>query len=159
MASNIGVLYKRGFRDSALSPISNSVMTTAFAGLTLIGLTLGADVKLAGLGLALAGAFSWAVGNVLVKRTSNISMFPLVVWASLIPPLPAMLVSSAYDPRVSLVEAIFSASWLSLGAVVYLGTIATTLAYATWGKLLQRYSTAVVAPFALLAPCTGAGSA
>jgi O-acetylserine/cysteine efflux transporter len=24
-----------------------------------------------------------------------------------------------------------------------------------WGSLLQRYSTAVVAPFALLSPCTG----
>lgn len=29
------------------------------------------------------------------------------------------------------------------------------VAYAIWGRLLRRYPTATVAPFALLAPCTG----
>jgi O-acetylserine/cysteine efflux transporter len=43
---------------------------------------------------------------------------------------------------------------------VYLGAIATILAYAIWGRLLARYQAAVVAPFALLTPCVGvAGSA
>ena len=130
-------------------------MTIAFAGLALIGLTVGSDAKLTSLGLALAGAFSWAVGNVLVKRMSNVPMFPLVVWCSLIPPVPALIFSSVYDQHVRFLEAVFSASWLSIGAVVYLGAVATILAYATWGNLLQRYSAAVVAPFALIAPCTG----
>jgi O-acetylserine/cysteine efflux transporter len=130
-------------------------LTLAFAGLALIGLTIGADLKLTALGLALAGACSWAVGNVLVKRTANVPMFPLVVWCSLIPPVPALLVSGVYDPGLPLLAAICSASWLSLGAVVYLGALATVVAYATWGSLLQRYSAGVVTPFALLAPCTG----
>jgi O-acetylserine/cysteine efflux transporter len=42
-----------------------------------------------------------------------------------------------------------------MAAVMYLGAIATMLAYAIWGSLLARYPTAMVAPFALLAPCTG----
>ena len=33
--------------------------------------------------------------------------------------------------------------------------IATTFAYAIWGNLLTRYPAAVVAPFALIAPCVG----
>ena len=127
-------------------------MTVAFAGLALIGLTTGADLKPFALGLALAGAFSWAVGNVLVKRKSGVRVFPLVVWASLVPPLPAILLAGGVPP---LLEAARSASWLSLAAALYLGAVATTLAYAIWGSLLQRYSTAAVAPFALLAPCTG----
>jgi O-acetylserine/cysteine efflux transporter len=130
-------------------------MAIAVAGLALIGLTRGSDLKLTGLGLALAGAFSWAVGNVLVKRASNVPTFPLVVWSSLIPPLPALLVSSVYDRHVPILAAVFSASWRSIGAAVYLGAVATILAYATWGTLLQRYSTGAVAPFAFLAPCTG----
>ena len=130
-------------------------MAIACAGLVMIGLTRGSDLKLTGLALALAAAFSWAAGNVLVKRTSNVQMFSLVVWCSLIPPLPAIIVSSVYDQRGPLLAAVFGASWLSLGAVVYLGAAATSLAYAIWGQLLQRYSTVVVAPFALLAPCTG----
>ena len=32
---------------------------------------------------------------------------------------------------------------------------ATIVAYASWGSLLQRYPAAVVAPFALVAPCAG----
>ena len=130
-------------------------MTIAFAGLALIALTIGADLKLTTLGLALAGAFSWAVGNVLVKRTANVPMFPLVVWCSLIPPLPALIVSSLSDPHMPLAAALFRASWLSIGAVVYLAALATIVAYASWGYLLQRYPTGAVAPFALLAPCTG----
>ena len=72
-------------------------MVIAFAGLVLIGSTVGGDLKLTALGLALASAFSWAVGNVLVKRTSSVPVFPLVVWASLVPPLPALLVSGLAD--------------------------------------------------------------
>jgi O-acetylserine/cysteine efflux transporter len=127
-------------------------MTVAFAGLALIGLTGGTDLKLTALGLALAGALSWAVGNVLVKRRANVPVFPLVVWASLVPPLPAIVLGDGIRP---LIRAAWSASPLSLAAAVYLGAFATVLAYAVWGSLLQRYSTAVVAPFALLAPCTG----
>lgn len=48
-----------------------------------------------------------------------------------------------------------NASIGSLLAVLYVGAVATTIAYAIWGRLLARYSAAVVAPFALLAPCTG----
>lgn len=130
-------------------------MTIAFVGLALIGSTIGGDLKLTGLVLALAGAFSSAIGNVLVKRTANVPMFALVVWCSLIPPLPALIVSGVYDRHVGLLEAVFEASWLSLGAVVYLGVMGTILATATWANLLQRNSISVVAPFALLASCTG----
>lgn len=130
-------------------------MAVAFCGLGLIGLTIGGDLTVLGLGLAVAGAFSWAVGNVLVKRTGNVPMFPFMVWLSIVPPVPALLVSSFYDPNPSLLSAIVGASWLSIAAAIYLGAMATILAYAIWGALLARYPTATVAPFALLAPCTG----
>jgi len=131
-----------------------AAMGVAFVGLAMIGLTVGTDLTLLGLSLTLAAAFSWAVGNVMVKRTTHVPMLPLMVWLSLVPPLPALLVSSVFDER-SLVKALADASWASLGAAFYLGAMATTVAYALWGDLLRRYSTAVVAPFALLAPCVG----
>ena len=130
-------------------------MAIAFGGLALIALTIGGDLTALGLGLAIAGAFSWAVGNVLVKRVGDVPMLPLMAWLSLVPPLPALLVSSLYDPGPSLFPAVAEASWTSLLAALYLGAIATCLAYALWGRLLARYPAALVAPFALLAPCTG----
>ena len=129
--------------------------TLAFSGLAVIGLTIGGDLSAVALGLALAGAFSWAIGNVLVKRMADIPVFPLVVWASLVPPLPALLLSAIYDGHVPIIGALASVSWVNLGAAVYLGTLATFVGYAIWGDLLQRYPAAVVTPFALLAPCTG----
>jgi O-acetylserine/cysteine efflux transporter len=131
-------------------------MVIAFAGLALIAATAGADVTWAGLGLALGGAFSWAVGNVLVKRSVAVPIFPLVVWCSLIPPLPALLLSSvAAGPALSLLPALLHASWVSIVAALYLGFVATLFGYAAWGYLLHRYSAAIVAPFALIAPCAG----
>lgn len=133
-------------------------MAVAFAGLAVIAATVGGDLPPIALTLAVAGAFSWAIGNILVKRSPSVPVLPLVVWASLVPPLPALLVSAAQD-RVSLPAALAGASWLSLGAVLYLGLFATVVAYAIWGDLLQRYPAARVAPFALLSPCTGVLSA
>jgi O-acetylserine/cysteine efflux transporter len=130
-------------------------MVIAFLGLAVIGSTTGADLTLVGLGLGLAGAFSWAIGNVLVKRAAGVPMFSLVVWCSLVPPLPALVVSSALEAGPGLWTALLGASWVSLAAVIYLGLVATLAAYAAWGHLLQRYPTAAVAPFALLAPGAG----
>lgn len=130
-------------------------MVVAFAGLALVSGTTGADLKLAVLALALAAAFSWAIGNVLVKRAAGTPVFPLMVWCSLVPPLPALLLSAVMDPGPSFAFALTHASWGGLATAVYLGTLASPIAYGMWGYLLQRYSTAVVAPFALLSPCTG----
>lgn len=130
-------------------------MITAFAGLLLIGLTVSLDLPLLALALALASAFSWAIGNILVKRVGDVQMFPLMVWLSLVPPLPAFLVSLTFDTDQSFVDALAGASWTSIAAAIYLGAIATIFAYVIWGDLLNRYSAAMVTPFALIAPCVG----
>ena len=129
-------------------------MVVAFVGLVLIGSTVGADLKPIALGLALSGAFSWAVGNVLLKRSPGVPIFPIIVWASLVPPLPALMLSQLQGQGTSMADAIMHASWTGIGGAVYLGA-AATLVYAIWGNLLQRYPAGAVAPFALLSPCTG----
>ena len=82
-------------------------------------------------------------------------MLSLVVWLSIVPPLPALALSVLVDDGPSLLAAFAGASWISLGAALYLGLVATTCAYAIWGHLLRQHATALVTPFALLAPCTG----
>jgi len=130
-------------------------MIVAFSGLALIALTIGGDLSLTALMLALAAAFSSAVGNVLVKHTGGVPILPLMVWSSLIPPFPALIVPRMGNHRDSLLQAICHASLPSIAAVFYLGSLATPVAYAVWGNLRQRYSAVVVSPFALLSPCTG----
>jgi O-acetylserine/cysteine efflux transporter len=122
--------------------------------LALVGISVGGDLRLLALALALGGAFSWSVGNVLLKRLPDEPLFPLIVWASLVPPLPALAISAAQGHGQSIVAAIAGAPWTGLAAAVYLGC-AATMVYAIWGNLLQRYPAGAVAPFALLSPCAG----
>jgi len=130
-------------------------MAAAFAGLVLIGMTVGADLRPAALGLAIAAASCWAVGNILVKRTGDAPVFALMAWCSLVAPWPLLAVSYAVDPQPSLVQAILQASWPSLATAFYLGVPSTLFAYGAWSFLLRRYPAPMVAPFALLSPATG----
>ncbi|MFL9825589.1 EamA family transporter [Rhodoplanes sp. SY1] len=131
-------------------------LVVAFTGLLLIGLTIGADLPPVALALAMAAAASWATGSILLRKTPRgVAMGPLIVWCSLVPPIPAYLASLLLDHDASLSSAVVHASAGSLVAVVFLGTLATTLAFGIWGYLMQRYQSAAVAPFALLSPCTG----
>jgi O-acetylserine/cysteine efflux transporter len=129
-------------------------MLVAFLGLVLIALSVGGTGPIAALAVGVAAALSWAIGNILIKRLGPVPILPLVAWLSLIPPLPALVVSYFY-PGPGLFTAIAGAGWSSVGAVLYLGVGATLIAYAIWGRLLTMYPTSMVAPFTLLVPVIG----
>jgi O-acetylserine/cysteine efflux transporter len=128
----------------------------ALAGLAAITTTAGSDLTLIGLGLTGISAVSWGIGNVLLKRLPPVDTLPLMVWLSLVPPLPTLGLSALLDGPGAIFVALGSASWLELCAVLYLGVVATVLAYALWGRLLRSYPAATVAPFALLVPFVAA---
>lgn len=131
-------------------------MAAAFAGVAVIGVTAGRDLTAVGLSLTLVAAVSWGVGNVLVKRVGGVEMLNLVVWLSLVPPVPSLALSMGLDGPADLRRAVWNASWLGYGAALYLGLVATVVAYAIWSSLLRQYPAATVAPFALLVPFVGA---
>jgi O-acetylserine/cysteine efflux transporter len=129
-------------------------------GLAAIALTVGDDLTFAGFVLTLGSAISWAVGNLLLKRLPPLSTLGLMVWLSLVPPAPALALALVLDGPDGIARAVTGLSWRGLAAVVYLGALATLLAYAIWGDLLRRYPAAAVTPFALLVPfVAAAGSA
>lgn len=130
----------------------------AFAGLAVIAATVGHDLTAIGLGLTTVSAVSWAVGNVLVKRLPALDPLALAVWLSLVPPLPGLALAALWDGPRALRDSCLGASWLAVGSVLYLGLIATVLAYAIWSYLLRRHAAALVAPFALLVPFVAAAS-
>jgi len=128
----------------------------ALAGLGLIALTVGGDFSAGAFALTLVSPISFGVGNVLLKRLGPADMTSLVAWLSLVPPLPALVLSMLLDGPLALPHALGAAPAAGLAAALFLGLIATALAYALWGALLRRYPTAAVAPFALLVPFVGA---
>jgi O-acetylserine/cysteine efflux transporter len=131
----------------------------ALAGLALIGVSVAGDFPLAGFLLTLVSPVSFGVGNVLLKRLGPADMASLVAWLSLVPPLPALALSLVLDGPAALPAAVLHADGAGWLAALYLGLVATSLAYGIWGALLRRYPAATVAPFALLVPFVGAAAA
>jgi O-acetylserine/cysteine efflux transporter len=130
----------------------------ALIGLASIGLTIGGDLSTAGFLLTLVSPVSFGVGNVLLKRLPPTDMASLIAWLSVVPPLPALALSLLLDGPAALAHALTASAWSGLAAALFLGVVATTLAYAMWGALLRRYPAAIVTPFALLVPLVGAGA-
>jgi O-acetylserine/cysteine efflux transporter len=99
----------------------------ATAGLVLLGIykaMAGVSATMIGFVLVIAAAFAWAVGNVVAKRAAteyHADMFALVVWSSLVPPLPLAALAYAFEggvavwPAVSSASALTAACWCSPG--------------------------------------------
>lgn len=134
-------------------------LVAAAAGLALIGLQGGHTMTAAGFLLTLCAAASWALGNIVTKRLGKVDLVGLVVWASLIPPLPFFALSYVFEGPQRIATAFSAISASSVFAVVYLAFVATLLGYSLWSQLLSRYPASQVAPFSLLVPIIGLASA
>lgn len=134
-------------------------MAVAGTGLVLIGLSIGGDLTALGLGLVLASAASWAVGNVLLRGAGQVDMFRMVVWLSLVPPLPVLALSLWLEGPSAIAAAFGVIGWQAVAAVLYLAVPTTLFGFFVWGQLLKRYPATTVAPFSLLAPVFGTISA
>lgn len=127
----------------------------SFSGILLVGLHTQGEVTPAGLTLTLLAALSWGTGNIISKRIGAVPPLALVVWGSLIA-APFLIVLSLFVDGPSLIVASLAhLSLVSALSIAYLVYASTHLGYSLWGHLLNRYSTASVAPFTLLVPIFG----
>ena len=85
-------------------------------------------------------------------------MFALVVWSSLVPPLPLAALSYLFEGGAVSWDAVVHASALAWGCVVFLAWGATLFGFASWAGLMHRYPTGLISPFALLIPVSGLAS-
>ncbi len=134
-------------------------LVVAAAGLLLIGSESGRAFTLAGFVLTLCAAAMWGLGNVVTKRIGKVNLVSLVVWGSLIPPLPFLALSLLLEGPAQIETALRSISLNSILAIAYLAFVATLLGYGLWSRLLSRYPASQVAPFSLLVPVVGLSSA
>jgi O-acetylserine/cysteine efflux transporter len=108
--------------------------------------------------LNLCGASMWAASNIVARKAQSVnadfSALGFVVWTSIIPILPFVLLSYVFDAPNARGNW-FSASLISIGAAAYLGLLGSILAYTLWTRLLKRHSANRVAPFSLGVPVVG----
>jgi len=147
----LGVLLL-GERPSGAQRFSLAV---AALGVAVIAQAVSGTATMLPVALTVAAAAAWGFANIVVKRLPGVDMLSFMVWASVVPPLPMLALSLWADGPATVWTAMTSATWLGWGAVFYLAYPVSVMTLAMWGSLLARYSTASVAPFALLVPVVG----
>lgn len=136
-------------------------LTVALGGLLLIASAHGegpGQMTLAGFVLTLSAAFMWAVSNLVARlatRVSDYEPFPFIVWSSVFPIVPFLLLALASDGPDAVLRQVGGMDVGAWFAVVYLALGATLLAYTLWTRLLKRHPAGRVTPFSLLVPVVG----
>lgn len=134
-------------------------LLVAAAGLLLIGLQGDRIMTLAGFALTIGAAAMWALGNIITRKLGKVNLVGLVVWGSLIPPLPFLALSWLLEGPQAMESALRGLGLNSILVLIYLAFGATILGYGLWSRLLSRYPASQVAPFSLLVPVVGLSSA
>ena len=133
-------------------------LLVAAGGLLLIGLQGDRGMTLAGFVLTIGAASMWALGNIVTRKLGKVDLIGLVVWGSLVPPLPFLALSWWLEGPQAIETALRGIGLDSLLVLAYLAFGATILGYGLWSRLLSRYPASQVAPFSLLVPVVGLSS-
>ncbi len=139
-------------------PVQVVGILVALAGMTIIASTVDGGFTYAGLALALGAALAWAASNMLMKKVGQVDMLALMVWVSLVPPIPLAIISLATEGLDRDLAALAALSWQGLGAVAYIAYIATVFGFGVWGYMIRKHGVSAVAPFSLLVPVFGMSS-
>ncbi|QIB69310.1 EamA family transporter [Aminipila butyrica] len=123
----------------------------------------GAMIPVGAFLLTLVAAFFWGLSNIVVRQASKeaalqgnkLNMFHMVVWSSLIPPLPMLVASLILEKSEQVWHAMSNLNELAVFSVLYLALFATLIGYGIWSTLLSTYPAQKIAPLSLLVPVVG----
>lgn len=148
------------FLKEPVRPVHVIGMFLASLGLVLI-YTSGVPgaIPLVGFLFTLMAAFCWSSGNIITKAAGKTDMLSLVVWSSLVPPIPFVVISWWLEGPEQIVSSFANASMLGVASVGYLVFISTMMGFVTWGRLLHTHPVRKIAPLSLMVPVVGLISA
>ncbi|WP_433288206.1 EamA family transporter [Micromonospora sp. CA-244673] len=128
-------------------------------GIGVLAIDSGGHATVIGFVLTLFAAASWAVANLVMRASGETRPLSLLVWSSLVPPVPLLGLAGVVDGPQAVLGAISGMSWRALLAVAYVAYVSTLVGFGIWNRLIARYSIARVAPFSLLVPVFGLSAA
>jgi O-acetylserine/cysteine efflux transporter len=131
----------------------------AFAGLAVIGIDRAASAPVLPFLLILGAAAAWGVTNVMTRMAQPPDPLAMLVWASLVPPLPLLGLSLLFEGPGEIGDALASVDAAGLAALAFVALVSGLFGFAAWTTLLKRHTAASVTPFALLVPVFGIASA
>jgi O-acetylserine/cysteine efflux transporter len=131
-------------------------MAIALGGIALIAVDLGATSPFGAFLLLLGAAAMWGVGNIVVRHARPPDMLRFMVWVSALAALPLFAMSAVVEDAWDTLPTV---PWSAIGAVFYVGLLATVAGFGVWGLLIRTYSASAIAPFSLLVPVFGMAAA
>ena len=102
--------------------------------------------------MVVGGAFTWAVGQIMVKKLGNIGGFMLITGVAIFAAPQLYIASFLFETQQW--HQIQTANLDAWSSVIYLGLVMTALGYALWYRLIGLYDVNQVMPFLLLLPVT-----
>ncbi len=112
--------------------------------------------------LTLAGGLGWAVGNLGNRRAVQAQSgepFRLMLWMSVVPPLPMLALSLALEGpdriTASFQDLGSTQGLLAIGGLLFTVVVATLVGSGLWTTLMGRHPSSTVAPFSMLVPVVG----
>lgn len=135
----------------------------AVIGLGVVGLSRGSADGWVPFLLVVLGAFGWALGNLASRKAQTDKPLSLVMWMSVVPPLPMLAVALMVEGPQQIGDSLVSSwslqalpAWTSVAYIVVLGTVVGS---GIWVWLMRRHPAGAVAPFSMLVPIFGVLSA
>jgi O-acetylserine/cysteine efflux transporter len=131
----------------------------ALGGIGIIAAGRSAAVPAVAFALVVGAALSWAVGNVCTRAAQSPNPVGLLVWSSLVAPVPLAALSLLLEGPEAIGAAWSDVSVASVLSLLYVVVGATAFGFGGWSWLLRRHPASRVAPFALLVPVVGIATA
>ena len=125
----------------------------------MIGIERAASAPILPFVLVVAAALAWGVTNTISRVAQPPDALAMLVWASLVPPLPLLGLSLVFEGPHEIGDSLASIDLAGLGALAFVAFAAGLFGFAAWTAMLKRHDAASVTPFALLVPVFGMGSA
>ncbi|WP_443623122.1 EamA family transporter [Cellulomonas fengjieae] len=115
--------------------------------------------------LTLCGGLGWAVGNLgnrLAMQADPGEPFRLMLWMSVVPPLPLLVLSLTIEGPARIAESFrgldSAQGLLAVAGLAFTVVVATLIGSGLWSALMGRYPSSTVAPFSMLVPVVGIGA-
>jgi O-acetylserine/cysteine efflux transporter len=131
----------------------------ALGGIAVIAAGRARGVPLPALALCVGAAASWGIGNICNRRAAAPDALALLVWSSLVPPLPLFALSLALEGPDHIGTALAGLSVGGVLALLYVVVVSTAFGFGSWTWLLRRHPASRVAPFTLLVAPVGIATA
>jgi len=127
----------------------------AIAGIGAIAAGRARGVPLQAVALGIASAASWGCGNVVTRAAGTERPFSLLVWSSVVAPVPLLGLSLIFEGAARWQRAASSIDASGIAALGYVVIVSTFFGYGVWYRLMSRHPASTVAPFTLLVPVVG----